>query len=157
MRTELSICIPEHADLSVTDDTQAEEKLPHFIPVLIRTQQLPGQEVLETYEVWEEGRWSYWRCREHIKLVIYFAQRLGTYVTGRTLTQNEYGLLSGGQVLPATILRRNGRVTWHPADYVTPNSPVSKEAGEWSSITSNGDYKADFSHFNQLLTQGAST
>lgn len=157
MQTELSICISEHADLNITDDNQAEEKLPHFIPVLIRTQQLPGQEVLETYEVWEEGRWSYSRCREHIKLVIYFAQRLGTYVTGRTLTQNEYSLLSRGQVLPATILRRNSRVSWHPDDYVTPNSPVSKEAGEWSAITSNEDYKADFSHFNQLLTQGAST
>lgn len=157
MRTELSICIPEHADLSITDDNQAGDKLPHFIPVLIRTQQLPGREVLKTYEVWEEGRWSYWRCREHIKLVIYFAQRLGTYATGRTLTQNEYGLLSRGQALPATILQRNSSVTWHPDDYVTLNSPVSKEAEEWSAITSNGDYKAAFSHFNQLLTQGAST
>lgn len=89
--------------------------------------------------------------------MIYFAQRLDTYVAGRTLTQNEYSLLSRGQVLPATILRRNSRVTWHPDDYVTPNSPVSKEVGEWSDITSNENYKAAFSHFNQLLTQGAST
>ena len=154
-RVELAICKTAKADLSITDDDLSDEKLPHFLPVLIRTNDLPGGEVLETFDVWEEGRWSYWRCREHIKLVIHFAQRLGIHVTGRTLTQNEYGLLTNGQVIPATILRRNSRVTWYPDDYVIPNSPVSKAAHEWSAIASGEDYQSTFAHFNALL-QGAS-
>lgn len=155
---ELCLIVKADTDLAVTDDDQGLERLPHFIPVLRRGKALNGGEVLETFEVWDEGRWSYWRSREHIKLVIYFAHRLKVYVSGKKLTAPDYDLLLNGTALPATILRRNlpGNV-WHPEDYVIPTSAAAKAPDEWARIAANPDYARTFEYFEKLLQkQGVS-
>jgi hypothetical protein len=150
--SELILLIDDKADLNSTNDDQVSGKPPHFIPVLKQMQELPGGETLERYETWEEGRWSYWRCRDHIKLVIYFGVRLGVHVSGKTISSEDYALLSSGRVLTATIMRRNaGRASWHPDDYVHPDSPVAKAPEEWRSIEASSYYASTFKYFNQLL------
>lgn len=148
---ELCLCIHDQTDLANTNDNGSNEKLPHFIPVLIRSNPLLGDEMLQTYEVWEEGRWSYSLSREHIKLVLYFANCIGIHVTGRTLPRNQYGLLKNGLVLPASVLRHNTRISWHPTDYVQPSSPVGLDKQEWARIESSSENHDLFRHFGELL------
>lgn len=153
----LTLFIKEGMDLDCIDDEQDWSHLPHFIPVLSRSKTLPGGEQFETYEVWEEGRWSYWRCREHIKLVIHFALRAGVHVAGKTLSVGDYDRLLNGRALPATIVCRTPRmVSWHPDDYVEPNSAVAKAPSEWRTILDNSDNAHVFKYFDKLLSgQGA--
>lgn len=155
---ELTLYVKEVDHLKVTDD-EAEDinRLPHFIPVLNRRKDLEGGESLQTYEVWEEGRWSYWRCREHIKLVVYFASKLGIQVTGKQLAPADYDLLVNAAAIPATIVHRNSVVAvWHPEDYVLPSSQVSKDPQEWGSIVAKQEYGQVFAHFDRLLaSEGA--
>lgn len=151
---ELILFVKTDTDLAMTDDEQDWKRLPHFIPVLRRNKALAGGEDLETYETWDEGRWSYWRCREHIKLVVYFAYRLGVHVTGKRLTAQDYDLLLNGGALPVTILQRNAKViAWHPDDYVLPGSPVAKAPKEWLGIVANSDYAETFTYFEKLLQE----
>ena len=152
VNAELTLYVKKDTNLDMVDDEQDWNRLPHFLPVLTRTKALPGGEALETYEVWDEGRWSYWRCREHIKLAVYFAYRLGVHVTGKRLAPADYDLLINGGAVPATVLHRNpGGVAWHPDDYVLPGSPVAKAPEEWKTIVANPDYADTFEHFNELL------
>lgn len=152
INVELALYVKKGTDLAVIDDEGGLNNLPHFIPVLTRTHDLAGGEALETYEVWEEGRWSYWRCREHIKLVVNFAYRLDVHVTGRHLTPTDYDLLVNGSALPATILHRNTRAaTWHPDDYVLPSSAVAKAPDEWRSIITKPEYADTVAYFNEVL------
>jgi hypothetical protein len=151
---ELALYVKKGADLETIDDERGLGDLPHFTPVLRRTHALAGGETLETYDVWDEGRWSYWRCREHIKLVVHFAHRLGIHVTGRALKPIDYDLLINGTELPATILNRNpGAASWHPDDYVLPASAVAKAPNEWKSIITRPEYAETVAYFNELLTR----
>ena len=151
---ELILFVKADTDLAMINDEQDWKRLPHFIPVLRRNKALAGGEDLETYEVWDEGRWSYWRCRDHIKLVVYFAYHLGVLVSGKRLTPQDYDLLLNGGALPATIVRRNAKViAWHPDDYVVPGSAVAKAPKEWTAIAENPDYAATFAYFEKLLQE----
>jgi hypothetical protein len=152
---ELMLFVKQGTDLERTNDDADWDLLPHFIPVLKRSRMLRGGEELATYEVWEEGRWSYWRCREHIKLVIYFALRTRVLITGKTLPNTDYDGLLNGRALPVTILRRNSNlVSWHPDDYVMPDSRVAKAPDEWRTIVNNKDNAQVFKYFDELLQCG---
>lgn len=151
---ELILFVKTDTDLAMTDDDQDWKRLPHFIPVLRRKKTLVGGEELETYEVWDEGRWSYFRCREHIKLVVYFAFRLGVLVSGKRLSSQDYDLLLNGGALPATVVQRNPKViAWHPDDYVDQGSAVAKAPEEWKNILANPDYTETFTYFEKLLKE----
>lgn len=151
-RIELTLFVKHGADLGVIDEDQEWSRLPHFLPMLTRIRDLSGGEALETFEVWDEGRWSYVPCREHIKLVVHFAYRLGIHVMGKHLAPADYDLLIEGGALPATILRRNpSHVSWHPTDYVVPGSAVAKDSEEWKRIVAHKDYEPTFRHFEKLL------
>jgi len=153
-QVELTLYMREGTNVETTDDDQAVTRLPHFLPVLKRSVELPGGESLETYEVWNEGRWSYWRCREHIKLVVYAAYRLGVCVNGKHLASADYDLLLNGRALPATIFRRNPEgISWHPEDYVLPDSHVAKDPQEWEAIRTKSDYARTFEHINRLVKE----
>jgi hypothetical protein len=155
---ELTLYVKKDTNLDMVDDDQDWNRLPHFLPVLTRTKAIAGGEALETFEVWDEGRWSYWRCRQHIKLVVYFAYRLGIHVTGKRLAPTDYDLLINGKAVPATVLHRNpGVVSWHPDDYVLPHSPVAKAAEEWTAIAANPDYASTFEYFTSLLNREGAT
>lgn len=148
---QLTILIKDDADLRVVEDEGDWARLPHFIPVLSCTKALPGGEELTVHEVWEEGRWSYARCREYIKLAIYFAVKTGVYVRGRALSLADYDRLQNARVLPATIM--NGAVVgnWHPDDYVEPGSAVAKAPEEWLAIRDSEVYRSAFAHFQAIL------
>jgi hypothetical protein len=150
--TFLTLYVKKGARLSQVDDDAEWSRLPHFIPVLARRVALPGGESLETYEVWEEGRWSYPPCRDYIKLAVHFAYRLGAYVSGKELAPADYDLLLEGGAMPATILRRNRQaVTWHPDDYVLPESAVAKDKAEWKRIAADPHYKHAFKHLAEVM------
>ena len=152
IQTELTLYVKKDTNLYMVDDEQDWNRLPHFLPVLTRTKALAGREAFETYEAWDEGRWSYWRCREHIKLVIYFAHRSGIHVTGKRLAPADYDLLINGGAIPATILHRNPSTgTWHPDDYVLSDSPVAKAPEEWKKIAADPEYSEVFAYFEKLL------
>lgn len=148
---ELTLFIKKGADLTNVEDEQDWNNAPHFIPVLKRTKRLPGGEELAVYERWEEGRWSYERCREQIKIVVYFATRLGIYVNGRSLSPTDYERLLSGRALPVTIIHNNPSVvTWHPDDYVTPDSAVAKAPDEWLRIIADPNYNSILQRFEKL-------
>lgn len=150
--TELTLFVKKGANLDMLDDKQDWSRVPHFLPVLTRSKALPGGETLQTFEAWDEGRWSYLPCREHIKLVVYFAYRLGIYVTGKQLAPADYDLLINGEALPATVLSRNpSNVVWHPDDYVLPGSAVAKAPEEWARIVATPEYSQTFEYFEKLL------
>ncbi len=152
INAELTLYVKKGTNLDMVDDEQDWNRQPHFLPVLTRTKAIAGGETLETFEVWDEGRWSYWRSREHIKLVVYFAYQLGIHVSGKHLAPTDYDLLIDGKAVPATVLHRNpGVVSWHPDDYVLPHSAVAKVPAEWASIFSNPDYADTFEYFKKLL------
>lgn len=152
INAELTLYVKKGTNLDMIDDEQDWNRLPHFLPVLTRTKAIAGGETLETFEVWDEGRWSYWRSREHIKLVVYFAYQLGIHVSGKHLAPADYDLLINGKAVPATVLNRNpGVVSWHPDDYVLPHSAVAKAPAEWANIFSNPDYAGTFEYFKKLL------
>lgn len=151
---ELILFVKTNADLEKTDDNQDWKHLPHFIPVLRCSKWLEGGEELETYEVWDEGRWSYWRCREHIKLVVHFAFHSGIFVSGKRLSPQDYEILLNGAVLPVTVVHRNPLVVaWHPDDYVLPKSAVAKDVKEWERISNDPDYANTFAYFAKLLEE----
>lgn len=153
-QVELTLYIKTGSDLSMTDDDQEMRRLPHFIPVIKRSTDLPGGEKFETYELWDEGRWSYWRCRYDIKLSIYFAHRLDILVTGKQLSPTDYDLLTNGGALPATIFRRNQQGNrWHPTDYVTPDSYTAKAPDEWANIVKDSGYASAIKDFEKLLQE----
>lgn len=150
--TELTLFIKQGADLEMVDDSHDWSRQPHFLPMLTRSKALPGGETLQTFEAWDEGRWSYQPCREHIKLVVYFAYHLGIYVNGRHLAPADYDLLINGEALPATVIGRNPRhISWHPDDYVIPESAVAKETKEWARIVATPEYSQTFQYFRELL------
>jgi hypothetical protein len=154
---EFSLYLKEGADLSCIDDEGDWSHLPHFIPVLKRSKALPGGESLDTYQVWDEGRWSYWRCRHHIKLVVYFAFQRGVHVRGGSLAAGDYDALLNGRSLPVTVINRAPRKgAWHPDDYVLPGSAVAKDAAEWKTIEKDKDNAATFKLFKRLLSREAS-
>lgn len=148
---QLTILIKNDADLLVVEDDGDWARLPHFIPVLSGTKTLPGGEELTIHEVWEEGRWSYARCREYIKLALYFAVESGVYVRGRALSPTDYDRLQNARVLPATIMNGVATGNWHPDDYVLPNSAVAKSREEWLSIRASETYQSAFANFQTLL------
>jgi hypothetical protein len=153
---ELSLLVKEGSDLADHDDEQDWQTSPHFVPVLRRSKHLPSGETLDTYELWEEGRWSYWRCRQHIKLLIYFATKLrdarsSFHITGRTAPKSDYDSLLAGNVLPATIMREAQRISWHPDDYVIPESAVAKDVDEWQHLRQEESSRRTLEHFTQQL------
>lgn len=147
---ELLLLIKEGTNLGILDDSRGFKALPHFLPILARLFTLPGGEGFTTYEIWEEGRWSYRGCRDHIKLVVHFTLQIGIRVSGKSVSPQDYDRLVDGRTLPATILQPNRSVmSWHPDDYVRPESPVAKDPREWNEIKEC--YPMAFEYFDKLL------
>ena len=67
-------------------------------------------------------------------------------------TPTDYDPLINGSAIPATILHRNpGAATWHPDDYVLPDSAVAKAPDEWKSIITRPEYAETVTYFNEIL------
>lgn len=158
---ELCVVCPEGTDFSRHDDSNWD-KAPHFIPVLIRRRHLPGDECLELFDVWEEGRWSYWRCREQIKFVFFFAiwLMLGKkdggrvpghlHLKGHCVPNEDYVRLRDETAIPASVLAKSRHVDWHPDDYVMPNSPQAKDKEEWLRMRASDDNRSFFDAIEKL-------
>lgn len=154
-RVKLLVVTPTDTDLEIKDDGDDYRKLPHVFPVLQKERTLPGGERFVAYEIWEEGRWSYWRCRHYLKLLFYFAERAGIYSIGKRVSDEEYRQLYNGKILPVTVFKMLGHTTWHPDDYVPfGNRKPTRDAEEWASIANSDMYSSTFRHFEELLAQG---
>lgn len=161
---ELLIICPRGVDLvNSKDDDVGVENAPHFIPVLIRRYSLPADESYETFEVWDQGRWTYWRCRHHIKLVFHFAnliengkalnaigQKVRFHLNGMYLPMEDYKKLRNSVVLPATLLSKIRHVDWYPSDFVEPSS-VQKDIEEWNFIKGYDENQTTLRAYEQLL------
>ena len=130
---------------------------PEFYPVMRMWHRAGPQEEYETFEAWDSGRWSYWRCREHIKMVVYFAIKLARLpsldlrVSGLTLDPKTFASLSEGKILLPTLFKSMGASQWHPDDFVEPSSSVAKDPTEWKRIFSSPEYAGDFQAFTELM------
>lgn len=136
----------------------ADAEVPRFIPVLAFTYRVGDSERYTTYKALDEGRWSYWRCRDHIKMVIYFVtelariKRMRVSVGGRDWPLEKYLQFARGDTLVVATLEdpRNNQM-WHPDDYVEPWSAVAKSKAEWLSIVNDAQYRSTFEQFQKLL------
>lgn len=148
----------DYADVESKDENAANEDALHFVPFVRVSHQAGPREHYETFEVWEHGRWNYWRCREHIKMAIYFATKIRSsrggqvFVSGMSLPPDEFSSLLNGSALMPSLVRKHRNVSWHPDDFVEPWSAAAKDKPEWASILGSGDYQSVFQEFEQFLT-----
>lgn len=141
------------------DDDQypSDDNTPLFTPILSFEYQIGDNESYTTYQPLDEGRWSYWRCREHIKMVIYFAQEIAKVnrhqlsVIGYDWPRKKYEEFKSGELLGVSCFKNEVGGRWHPDDFVEPWSAVAKDKTEWLSIFSRDEYKRDFEEFQKLL------
>lgn len=147
----------DYADPESKDENAANEHALHFVPFVRVRHQAGPLETYETFEVWESGRWNYWRCREHIKMVVYFATKIRSsrggqvFVSGMSLPAEEFSALCNGSSLMPSIVRKHSSVSWHPDDFVEPWSAAAKDKAEWASILASEDYKSDFQGVEEFL------
>lgn len=117
----------------------ASEQYREPITVIIRLQRSTGDGAkFFTYHVCDFERWSYWRCRDHYKLLITFcdqaeAKGVLTY-GGFELDKEELESLRSGRELPAVILKGFQQVAWYPDDYACLRDDVTKEVDDWPSV-----------------------
>lgn len=139
------------------DDQYGNNNDPQFQPILAIDHRIGEHEGYTTYEAWESGRWCHWRCREHIKTVIYFATEIGKShgnrltVSGYSWPRADFDKLDGGPHLLTTLLKWRSDGQWHPDDFVEPMSPVAKDKADWLSIRSREQYSALFPEFTKML------
>lgn len=141
---------------AVAKDDEAiggSKRVPEFRPVVRIKRSAGPRETYTTYEPWEEGRWSYTRCRDHIKLATYFATNIRSrsgepvFVTGVTVDAKTFG----ANVLLATTLAPRPAFDWHPDDFVEPESRVAKDTAEWLAIRNTGEYQGWFEAYDNLF------
>lgn len=128
----------ERADFSAArEDNDATEGLREPVGVVVRLERATADGVSFTvYETWEFERWSYWRCREQLKLLIAFCGQARGLVSfaGYELPQDKLDGLSRGRILPAVALDRVGSVAWFPEDYASMTGEVTQEVADWPGI-----------------------
>jgi hypothetical protein len=148
-RIKLIIVTTTDADLRVTDDSNSTQDLPHCFPVIQKERTLAGGETLVTYEIWEQGRWSYPPCRHDLKLVLSFAERADIYTIGKLLPREDYGRLCHGNMLAATAFRAH-LSSWHPDDYVPfrGNRPTLDPA-DWDALAECNE--TAFRRFDEIV------
>lgn len=146
-----------------SDDAKDDEaprvarQTPEFRPVVCVQRKAGPRETYTTYEVWEDGRWSYGRCREHIKLVVFAAtlmrERLGLPISIRGASVDAATFHSN--VLMASLLSSNPAFDWHPDDFVEPTSHVAKDMEEWTNLIQFHEYAAVLRGFDALISRSA--
>lgn len=147
----------DYSDPESKDENSSNEKALTFVPFVRVSHQAGPREKYETFEVLEHGRWNYWRCREHIKMVVYFASKIRSsrggqlWVNGISLPPEEFSALCDGSALMPSLVRKHSTVSWHPDDFVEPWSAVAKDTPEWASIVGKDEYRSEFQEFDRLL------
>jgi hypothetical protein len=151
-RVKLIVVTTTGANLDAKEHGESLAHAPHFLPVLQKEVALPGGENFVTYEIWEQGPWTYWRCRHYLKLLLYFAELTNIQSIGKYLSNDEYADLYNGRVLPATMFKPHGHSTWHPDDYVPfkGNKPT-KDPAEWHAIANDREYAHVLHRFSEMV------
>jgi hypothetical protein len=145
-------------------DPRSKQEEPNkgaFYPV-VRVIRLAGpREEYETYEVWERGEWSYWRCREHIKQVLYSICKLRSSSMhkvdshGFAIDRDSFSALESGRATLVSILSNARRENWHPDDFVEAGA-TAKDMEEWHSILKSPDSAWFFKELNELIASESS-
>lgn len=107
------------------------------VGVVVRLQRTTSDGLaFEVYETWEFERWSYWRCREQLKLLIAFCDQARGLVTyaGYEVPEDKLDGLKSGRTLAAIALDRVGHVGWFPDDYASMRDKVTEEPTDWPTI-----------------------
>jgi hypothetical protein len=145
-----------NSDESKNDaDFGTSKRSTSFRPIISIERNAGPRETYRTYEAWEDGRWSYERCRENIKMLIFFGGKireelgLRINVSGITVDADRFS----SNVLSATLFKSHPTFDWHPDDFVEPTSAVAKDSKEWLRIRSSKAYATDFDAFQELLKQ----
>jgi hypothetical protein len=131
LRRERANFVAARAD---NDKTDAHQE-PVGVVVRLRRTTSDGLE-FTVYETWEFERWSYWRCREQLKLLIAFCDQARDLVTsaGYELPEDKLDGLRTGRTLAAIALDRVGTVGWFPDDYASLREEVTQEAADWPAV-----------------------
>ena len=109
------------AALASNDETSFREPVGIVLRIFRKT---ADQVAFTTYEKWEFEWWSYWRCRQQLKLLMTFCDQAsahhlhGLSSVGLELSPEIFDLLDNDKCLPVSALSkwRHGAV-WHPEDY----------------------------------------
>lgn len=147
----------DYANPDSKDENAPNKDALRFVPFVRVTHKAGPREHYETYEVWEDGQWNYWRCREHIKMVTYFAGKIRKarggqlWVDGISLPPDEFTALCEGSALMPSLVRKHSTVSWHPDDFVAAGSTATQDKAEWASILGKEDYQSEFQEFERFL------
>ncbi|KJG40815.1 hypothetical protein UA32_03150 [Photobacterium angustum] len=114
-----------------TEDDSTSEKL-NIGVAISRVIDVSGKEC-EIYDVLESGRWNYWKCRYHLKLLMMFCQKTGIDFTGIRLNHQEYTQLFEGEKLPPEILSRTNN-NWYPDLLLLDDEEINPEFSELKDI-----------------------
>jgi hypothetical protein len=154
--TRLLIVTSEDADFDNKEDSDWDSAT-HFVPILKVEKRLPCGELFVTFQQWDSGRWSYWRSRHHLKLLIYFCTLLTQAMHGKFsidgvfVSKPDYKRLTDGRVMTCTAFNGSKRNVWYPEDFVDEDSSVAKDRDEWRTIKGDEDNQSTLAYFNNLL------
>ncbi len=139
---ELLFVRREGADLDRAADDRADTPAlrEDVMPVLRLRREAPGREPFRVYQLWENERWNYFKCRHKLKLLIAFCEHIRVPVHGHQLSADRFDALRSGQQLPVSLLTRLGAASWCPDDYAGFEVRPSREPEEWEAI--KGSYQS---------------
>ncbi|AON55676.1 hypothetical protein Hsc_3408 [Herbaspirillum seropedicae] len=124
-RVDVIFLRKEGADFAAALASNDETSFREPVGIVLRIFRKTSDEVpFTTYEKWAFERWSYWRCRQQLKLLMTFCDQAsahhlhGLSSVGLELSPAVFDLLDNDKCLPVSALSkwRHGAV-WHPEDY----------------------------------------
>lgn len=137
LRPEVLFICREKANFDkacLDDSREAMEPIGIVIKLLRQTNE--GKDFY-VYQIGELQRWNYWRCREQIKLLIYFCMQTHGIISysGYALPKEDINAIFYGRALAVDILKINQHIKWSPEKYVGISSDSLLEADEWKNIS----------------------
>lgn len=145
---ELLLYREEKSNLDKLDDDSSKGVV--IVPILVRTQPLPGGEELKTYQLMPAGDWEYAPCRYDLKRLIHFLVQLRDSgdieiphlrsdqlnIKGRALPAAAFDRLQRFDGLIPEILSSTSKDHWIPEDYASSGFATSRQPQEWEFINS---------------------
>jgi len=102
------------------------------VKVIVELEKVVNGVSLKTYDVFDELRWNYVKCRRDIKLIMMFCNKTGIRFDGYELPEAAYSSLRNNSILAASVL--NGKRDLWYADQLMWNDERNLEQDELSSI-----------------------
>jgi len=107
--TELIILVPPDVSLEQMNVCRKGEGNEINLAVILKRPKNINGITINTYELWDELPWSYWRSRHHIKALMYFCEKNRIYIDGRQASKSTYNSFVSGKKLLAECIENTSR------------------------------------------------